>query len=118
MPISVLAPTVPPNTVIGKDQILTFDVRSEEELSLLVLSSAFPRVLPHELIYAADPNTDTEFQGAYNYGSSITPVSDPGFFRWRFALKRKPGWIGNPIITAYSAGSVEMIGPTGPTGPA
>jgi|SRR5688572_12584442 len=120
MAIEIVFPEDPePSSAIGRSDTLILDVRTNEDLGLLVLGASFPRTLPHEIIYAANPNTDTSFEGAYNYGSTIVEVEDedPAFSRWRFSLKRTPGWIGNPSVSIYySEGTVGPTGPAGPTG--
>lgn len=128
MAIEILNVSPEPEVPIERDGVFSFDVRSDENLSLLVVGASFPRVLADEVIYAHDPNDSNlapdgsaPFKGAYNFGSTITPLVDdePGFFRWHFEVRRKPGWIGNPSLSVYSAAGVQgPPGPTGATGPA
>src|SRR3954468_12114415 len=101
MAVEVLIPTPIPFTVIGKDDAFTFDVRTDTNIGLLVISIRFPRILTSELVYSQDPNTSTEFEQTYK-GSTITTVVDPGFTRWRLSLHRIPGWIGNPTVSVQS----------------
>lgn len=117
MALEVLIPTPAPNSVIGKNDPFVFDVRSEESVGLIVVGIRFPRVVPSELAFARNPAEETDFEVNYA-NSTVTQVSDPGFDRWRFSLKRAPGWIGNPTVTVYSVeAAAGATGPTGPAGP-
>lgn len=119
MTVEVLTPT-PTGEDIGRNAPYVFDVRTDEDLGFLSVSLRFPRVIPTELAFAGNPDTDDVFEVAYNYGSSLEIVedSDPDFTRYRFTLLRQPGWHGNPTILVQTAeGSPGPTGPTGPQGP-
>lgn len=117
MALEVLIPTPPTGSPIEKFGSFIFDVRAEEALGLIVVGVRSPRLLPSELAFARDPSEATDFETIYGEESSVVPIVDPGFFRWRFALKRKTGWVGNPTVTVYTTGASASAGPIGPAGP-
>lgn len=122
MTVEVITPPFTGND-IGRNEPYTFDVRSDEGLGFLSVSARFARVLPTELIYSGDPNTNEVFEVAYNFGSTLVEVEDddPDFERWHFSLLRNPGWHGNPTILVQTVlsviGPIGPVGPIGPTGP-
>lgn len=116
MPFEVLGPIPLPGSTLDPDESVSFDIRSLEPFGLVTVGVRFPRTLPSELAFAANPNLSDLFEGIYS-SSTITPVVDPGYNRWRFELRRQPGWIGPPTVTVYSEVGVVAYGPTGPTGP-
>lgn len=79
----------------------------------------YPRVPHSDLAYVGVPSVSTTFEPAFAEHSSVTAVTPgPGYVeRWRFELRRKPKWLGNPTITVHAEEAVIGLGPTGPTGP-
>jgi len=116
MAFEVLSPTPLPGSELDQNATLTFDIRSPDPFGLVTVGIKFPRSLPSELAFSANPNLSDSFESIYA-DSTITPVVEPGFNRWRFTLRRGSGWIGNPTVTVYSEVGVVAFGPTGPTGP-
>src|ERR1044071_7686285 len=118
MALEVLIPTPLPNTVIEKDDTFVFDIRTDEGVGLLTIAARFPRILTSELVYSQDPDDSFEFEPSYKASTmQVVADADPAFTRWRFSLKRYPGWIGNPVISVTSAAGSGIPGPPGPPGP-
>lgn len=122
MTVELVAPT-PTGLDISRNAPFIFDVRTDEDLGFLSVSLRFPRVIPTELAYAGNPQVNTTFEVAYNFGSVIEEVDDPDpeFTRYRFTLLRNPGWHGNPVpliqVSEGAPGPEGPVGPEGPTGP-
>jgi hypothetical protein len=117
MPIEVILPT-PTGNDIGRNEPYVIDVRANEEVQNLAVGLRFARIVPTEIAFFGDPDSDSDFELAYNFGSTIEAVSDasPGWSRWRFTLFRRPGWLGNPTATVHAV--IGVVGPEGPPGPA
>jgi hypothetical protein len=117
MPLEILDSDPPALTTIDDEEVLVFDVRDTEDLGQIAVAVRFPRRTHSELAFANNPNESTTFAAAY-FGSSVQSISDTGYVRWRFTLRRADPWIGSPTIEVTSSGgTVPVPGPQGPPGP-
>lgn len=118
MPLEILVISPPAMTEIGKDQALVFDVRDSDPLGGITVSFEFPRIIHRELVFDNDPSESNDYENGYNQASSVVSVSDAGFERWRFSVRRFPHWPGTPKVRVTSnGGTVFVPGPPGPEGP-
>jgi hypothetical protein len=119
----ILLPTPPENTVISSSSAVSFDVRDAAAVGEIVVVARFPGFPFAELVYIGDPAASSAFENLYSEQSTIAPVADPGFQRFRISVDRSPVWPDSPKISIYSGGgggpvTIEVEESGTPKGPA
>lgn len=96
-PVEVLAAVPASGTPITGLEYVQFDVRSLTAFRRVVLAFRFSGLEFTELAYAQDPAGVEPFETQYS-GSTVTPIVDGVYFRYRFQLLRNKGWPASPEL--------------------
>ncbi len=115
MTIEVLNITPAPGE-IQRDTLLEFDIRTSDQdpFVRVIVAIGFPGSNVVELAYAQNPTAGGAFEDFYTTHSSVMPVSEAGFVRFHFGLRRQANdvgvWPDSPrlIIYGFNAAGEEV----------